>query len=57
MPIFSLIEYSNNYRKTSNSLWQYCGDETDNYITDSESFIFKSILTNNTGNAGTVNVK
>ena len=24
MPIYNLIEYSNNYSKTSESLWQYC---------------------------------
>ena len=26
MPMFNLIEYSNNYSKTSGSLWQYCKD-------------------------------
>ena len=24
MPMYSLIEYSDNYSKTSGSLWQYC---------------------------------
>ena len=24
MPIYKLIEYSDNYSKTSGSLWQYC---------------------------------
>ena len=24
MPMFNLIEYSDNYSKTSGSLWQYC---------------------------------
>ena len=24
MPIYNLIEYSDNYSKTSESLWQYC---------------------------------
>ena len=24
MPKYNLIEYSNNYSKTSGSLWQYC---------------------------------
>ena len=24
MPIYNLIEYSNNYSETSGSLWQYC---------------------------------
>ena len=27
MPIYNLIEYSNNYSKTSGVLWQYCRDE------------------------------
>ena len=26
MPIYNLIEYSNNYSKTAGSLWQYCKD-------------------------------
>ena len=26
MPVYNLIEYSNNYSKTSGSLWQYCKD-------------------------------
>ena len=28
MPMYNLIEYSNNYAKTSGSLWQYCKDIT-----------------------------
>ena len=26
MPMFNLIEYSDNYAKTTGSLWQYCKD-------------------------------
>ena len=26
MPVYKLIEYSDNYSKTSGSLWQYCKD-------------------------------
>ena len=26
MPMYILIEYSDNYSKTSESLWQYCKD-------------------------------
>ena len=38
MPIYNLIEYSDNYSKTSGSLWQYYkGDPNDN-IMQSESF-------------------
>ena len=28
MPMYNLIEYSDNYSKTSASLWQYCKDIT-----------------------------
>ena len=38
MPIYNVIEYSNNYSKTSEILWQYYRDEQiladDNTITD-----------------------
>ena len=27
MPMYHLTEYSDNYSKTSGSLWQYCKDE------------------------------
>ena len=27
MPMYNLIEYSDDYSKTSGSLWQYCRDE------------------------------
>ena len=27
IPIYNLIEYRNNYSKTSRILWQYCRDE------------------------------
>ena len=26
MPMYNLIEYSDNYSRTSGSLWQYCKD-------------------------------
>ena len=52
MPMYSLIEYSNNYSKTSGSLWQYCKEipavDNDGDIVDfnganaSDSFNFKS---------------
>ena len=38
MPMHNLIEYSDNYAKTSGSLWQYFRDEPDDDIEDSESF-------------------
>ena len=37
MPMYNLIGYSDNYGKTTGSLWQYCRDEpNDNHIKDSE---------------------
>ena len=30
MPMYSLIEYTDNYAKTSGSLWQYYRDEQNN---------------------------
>ena len=38
MPMYNLIEYSDNYSKTSGSLWQYYKDDPNNNITWSESF-------------------
>ena len=36
--MYNLIEYSNNYAKTSGSLWQYYRDEPNDNIGNSESF-------------------
>ena len=47
-----MIEYSDNYSKTSGSLWQYYkGDPNDN-IEDSKSFKFKVKITGKTPNNG-----
>ena len=45
MPMYNLIEYSDNYVKTSVSLWQYYRDEPNNNLADSESFKFKVKIT------------
>ena len=50
MPMYNLIEYSDNYSKTSGSLWQYYKDEAINNLTDSESFKFKIKRTGNSPN-------
>ena len=66
MPMYNLIEYSDNYSKTSGSLWQYCkeipavnndGDIVDfNGANATDSFNFKTKITgqtaadNNNGN-------
>ena len=66
MPMYNLIEYSDNYSKTSGSLWQYCKEipavNNDGNIVDfnganaTDSFNFKTKITgqtaadNNNGN-------
>ena len=41
MPMYNLMEYSENYGKTSGSLWQYYRDEPNDNLAHSESFKFK----------------
>ena len=36
MPMYNLIEYSDNYSKTSGSLWKYYNDEPCDNVADSE---------------------
>ena len=67
MPTYNLIEYSDNYSKTSGSLWQYTKDIpavdnnnaivnfTNNNLTD--LFNFKVKMTGQTGYNGTKNVE
>ena len=50
-PMYNLIEYSNNYSKTSGNLWQYYRDEPNNNIANSKSFRFKIKITGNTSDA------
>ena len=38
MPMYNLIEYSDNYSKTLGSLWQYYRSDSNDNITRSESF-------------------
>ena len=67
IPMYNLIEYSDNYSKTCGRLWQYCKnipavnnnnatvDFTNGNLTD--SFNFKVRMTGQTGNNGTKNVE
>ena len=48
MPMYNLIEYSDNYSKTSGSLWQYYKDEPNDNLANSESFKSKVKITGNT---------
>ena len=53
MPIYNLLEYSKNYRKTTGSLWNYYRDEPSNPLSsNSESFKYKTSITGNTYNIG-----
>ena len=45
MPMYNLVEYSNNYSKTSGSLWQYYKENRNNNIIESESFKSKIKVT------------
>ena len=67
MPMYNLIEYSDNYSKTYGSLWQYCKDipavDDDNAIVNfinknlTLSFNFKAKMMGQTGDDGTRNVE
>ena len=48
MPMYNLIEYSDNNAKTTGSLWQYFRDEPNDDIEDSESFKSKIKITGKT---------
>ena len=50
MPTYNLIEYSDNYAKTTGSLWQYFRDEPDDNIEGSESFKSKIKITGKSPN-------
>ena len=55
MLMYNLIEYSDDYSKTSGGLYQFCRDEPNVNITDSESFKFKSKFLDNTNNSSIIN--
>ena len=48
MPMYNLIEYSDNYSKTSGSLWQNYRDEQHAAIVNFESFKSKIKITGKT---------
>ena len=57
MSMYNLIEYSDNYSKTSGSLWQYYKDVPNGNLTNSESFKHKVKITGNTPNNNNNNTK
>ena len=51
IPMYNLLEYSENYKKTTGSLWNYYSDQPSNpFSTNSESFIYKTSIIGNTYN-------
>ena len=67
MPMYNLIEYSDNYAKTTGRLWQYCKDIPARDANDeiaifrgnntTDSFNFKVKIIGRTGNGGTKDVE
>ena len=68
MPMYNLIEYSDNYANSTGSLWQFCKDiparnaNNNNIVIFAEdnttdSFKFKAKITGQTGNDGTKDVE
>ena len=53
MPMYNLLEYSKNYRKTTGSLLNYYRDESSDPLSfDSESFKYKTSITGSSYNIG-----
>ena len=53
VPMYSLLEYNKNYRKTTGSLWNYYRNEPSNpSSSNSESFKYKTSITGITYNVG-----
>ena len=51
MPMYNLLEYSENYKETIGSLWNYFRDQPSNLLsTGPESFKYKTSITGNTYN-------
>ena len=67
MPMYNLIEYSDNYSKTSGSLWQYCTEvpavNNNGNIVDfnganvTDSFNFKTKITGQTNDDGRIDAE
>ena len=57
MAMYNLIEYSDNYLKTSGSLYQYYKDDPNDNITRSESFKSKIKITGKTADGNKKDVE
>ena len=56
MPLYNLIEYSDNFSEKSKRLWQFYKDEPNDNITESESFKSKIRITVKTPDNGTTKI-
>ena len=52
MPMYIIIQYSDNYSKTSGSLWQYYKDDPNDNLANSKSFKSKIKITRKTPDNG-----
>ena len=67
MPMYNIIEYSDNYSKASGSSWQHCKDippvnNNGNFVNFSganstDSFNFKTKITGQTNDDGIINIE
>ena len=58
MPMYNVIEYNDNYSKTSGSLWKYYKNEPNDTFRDSESYKSKIKITGSTpADSNTKNVE
>ena len=58
MPMYNLIEYTENYSKTSRKIWQYYKDEPNDNLANSESFKSRvKIAGNNPAGGNTKDLK
>ena len=48
MPVYNLLEYSDHFSSTSRKLWQYCIDESNGNVFNSESFKHRLKFTSTT---------
>ena len=56
MPMYNLIDYSDDYSKISGGLWQYYKDDPNDNLADSESFKYKVKTSGKTPNNGNTKV-
>ena len=48
MPVYNLLEYNDHFSSTSRKFWQYCLDEPNGNVVNSESFNYRLKFTSTT---------